>query len=539
MKTKFLLPTLITLCSTMNVESMQKTEKPIHLSADQFKQLLLTGETNTLNTKEKLNINQNKNILIISEGWTKENENDTKYKESKYIQPMKLIDKTLLCYKNVIGSTKINGVLDLPIRLLKEQQSSFFDEVYTQCYLLKQPLTKSLPYPSYPVVFREASDTKLSLQYLTALFRMTAKNINNAKYETTKDTPKMFNDAWNGFIFNFVKEADKFPKYLETIMKACAEKKIQDANNNPIDFDNDPRKFKQDMEQLFYSMMWVAVRPGILDFETYLNKIYELNKQLTDKFNKYRKQNNTSYDKKRLETIKGALTCLETANKDNFDVKLKTRNFMAKALILDSFTHIDTAQDERITGIANLDTNTNFLCKSYLNEAKFIKHAMEHKHIYHQGDVLPIVPEKSYFVLKDGITEAKFYDSVYDAVITSERSYKINNVRIPNSMKEGIEIDVELSEDVYNSILSNTVSTNGIDRAKSTRIIKLVFRENEGIFELISVYPDMPKVATLNGQETSDEIYTVLGQFFVTDEINKAVNSGELQTFRVLREYAH
>ena len=189
----------------MNVESMQKTEKPIHLSADQFKQLLLTGETNTLNTKEKLNINQNKNILIISEGWTKENENDTKYKESKYIQPMKLIDKTLLCYKNVIGSTKINGVLDLPIRLLKKQQSSFFDEVYTQCYLLEQPLTKSLPYPSYPVVFREASDTKLSLQYLTALFRMTAKNINNAKYETTKDTPKMFNDAWNGFIFNFVK----------------------------------------------------------------------------------------------------------------------------------------------------------------------------------------------------------------------------------------------------------------------------------------------------------------------------------------------
>lgn len=210
---------------------------------------------------------------------------------------------------------------------------------------------------------------------------------------------------------------------------------------------------------------------------------------------------------------------------------------MANALILDSFTHIDTAQDEIITRIKNLVMNTNFLCKSYLNEAKLIKHATEHKHIYHQGDVIPIVPEKSYFVLKQGISEEKFYDSIYDAIMTPETSYKINDVRIPKSMKEGIEIDVELNEAMYSRILSNTVTTNGIDRAESTKVIKLVFRENDGIFELISVYPAKAKNTTLKGEETNQLTYAALGLYFMTREINEAVQHDEIKKFKILREY--
>lgn len=543
----------IGLYATMNADAMQSTEKPVQVDIDQFRRLLLTGKTDTLKTKEQLNIVQDKNIWIISKVRIKENANGTEYKEVKHIKPMQTINKALFCCKKALGSKASNVVLDLPISLLKDEQTKFFDKVYRQCYCFKQTLTEGLPYPGYPVVYKESNDTKISLQHLTALFRMSAKNINNSMYEATQNTPKVFNDAWNGFILNFINEADKFPDYLETVMNACAEKKIRDDQNKPIEFDTDPRKFQHDKEQLFYSMMWVSRgngnRIGALEFKNCLEKIQRLNEGLTKVFNANKaKIQSGSYngvesqvlENQRLQDIRTNLMLVQ--DKGKTIENLTARNIIARALIIDSFTHMDTVQEDAIAQKWGVDTNTDYLFKSYLNEALFIKHAIDHHHIYHDGDEIPFIAEKSYVILKKGVTAAQFYDALYDAIMSEGLQYTIHNVCIPKSMQHGIEIDIALNDAAKQATIENMIATDGIARADQTSLLRLVYKEEDGVFRLASAYPSYPKdkrgVLT-TGKENMEDVLTAVAQFFLTPAMNKQIKEKNRIDLTVIREHSN
>ena len=543
MKMKFLLPACLALCASLNA---QDNDQPVQLSSEQFRDFLLNGKTNTfdgktktINTQQELNINQNKNVWVLSESYMPNDKGETQCLKS--IQKMKIINGMLLCYEDAIMKGAQNTVLDLPFRMLKEEHNTFFEHVFIETLFIytllgeqplskigEQPLSKKLPYPNYPVIYRESSDKKLSFQYLTSLLRSTAKNINNSLYKANNQTLKLFNDEWNGFIKELMKETGNFPETLKKVMRICSEKNIE--------FDADPRKFKQDKEQLFYAMAWLYRTIIDSNFSEYLKTVPKLDEDLTKTFNANRSEKITNAEEKRLRYIHKCLTCTNNATEENWEVKLKTRNFTAKALILSVLTHMDTAQASAILEGRNFDENTKFLCKSYGTMAKFIKHLIEHKHVHWEGEDIPIVPEKSYIVLKKGVSLEQFYDDIYYTLVHESDKYKINNVNIRKSMSEGIEIDIELTEDQKKKVITNMVSSNGIDRAEATNILRLVIKEHDGVFELSSIYPIKTDKKTEIGTETAEDIHTMMGMYFMPDDIRARVKSREIKTFKVLSE---
>jgi len=523
MKMKFLLPACLALYASLDVQATQDNDKPVQLNSEQFRKFLLTGKTKAISTQQELNINQNKSVCVLSEGYIPNDKGEIQ--RLRLIQKMNVINGILLCYEDAIENT----MLDLPFRMLKEEQDTFFCHVFIETFLKKQPSTKKLPYPNYPVVYREASDKKLSLQYLTSLFRSTAKNINNSPYEATNETSKVFNDSWNGFIKEFMEGAGKFPEYLEKVMKICSKEKH-------IEFDTDKRKFRQDMEQLFYTMAWLSWTRSDFKFSEYLQKVTGLEEKLTKTFDVNRSKEIANGEKERLGTIHKCLTCTNNATSENQKVKLKTRNFTAKALILNVLTHMDTAQASAILDGYTLNENTKFLCKNYGTMAKFIKHMIDHRHVYWEGQDIPFVAEKSYIVLKKGISLEQFFDAVYYALVHESDKYGINDVNIRNSMNDGIEISIELTEEQKKRVITNMVSSNGIDRADATNILILVIKEHDGVFELSSIYPIKANKETEIGTETKEEIYEMMGLYFMPDDIRARVWNKEITTFKVLSD---
>ncbi|MBQ9334963.1 MAG: hypothetical protein IJS10_00255 [Alphaproteobacteria bacterium] len=522
------------------VQAAQTTQKkPIIIDRNQFNTLFKSGEIKI--TPDKiLNINDNAEILVIH-----------KEKGTKYLQPISIINGIMFCCNSAINEKSPNAILRLPLAALKEEQETFLRELFKAALSKpqidqKNRLFQKLPFPNYFVVYRDAKEQKISLQYMTSLFRSTLQNLNNSNFWIALSSLSSFKPWKENILQIFRTEPTKFPDLLCKVMTICSYSK-------QLQFNYNPRKFKQDMEALFYTMYFLHARylaesPANFDIMAFLKEVSDIRARLMMVYNankpaeKYKDEFMINKKPvKRISLINDFLTCFQRNDKTSQSMKIEIRNSTAKALMMDTLTHVDQSPGEIYSKLLKLNKEDNILVKNYGQMADFITHIQDHKHVYHEGDKIPIIPEKSYFLLPKGKTVVDFYNTLYNAVIDADRSYNINNVQLKKSTEYGkdvhlIDIDIEFSADVQQKLATYMASTNGIDKLTQTTLIRFRIAEENGINNLITAYPTLMHIPTMVGNETRKKVYKSLALLFLDCEPNEQAQSDLKGTIYVVKE---
>ena len=530
---------ILALCITSSKSTQLEDNTKTKINVEQFNTLFRTGNI-TINNNDVISINSDTEFLVKN-----------KAHGIQYLQPVNIINGIMFCYKNSINTKGTIAILKLPIFELQEEHKEFLTKLFVEVIekekgYIQKISAKKLPFPNYPVVNRDSIEEQISLQYITSLFRATIQNLNNSENWLMLIHSPTFKNLKDDILGEFAKSPTKFPEILCTVMKIC-------KSSEQFKFNYDPRKFKQDMESLFYMMYFLHANylntdPTKFNIEPFLKDVSDIRERLRLRFTenipvgKYKDEiiiNNKPIN--RMLLINNLLNCLESNDSVSQDKKVEIRNSTAKALMMDTLTHVDQSPGQIYSQILNMKKEDKLLVKNYGQMANFINHIQEHKHVYKEGDKIPTIPEKSYFILPKGKTIVDFYDTLYSAIIDAEDSYDINNVQIHKSNQFGkaidlIDVDIEFSVDVQKRLSTYMACTNGIDKLMRTSIIRFKIAGDNGIYNLISAYPTQKKYATVKGSETQETIYKSLSMLFLDRETNERAQKKQEGKIYVINE---
>ena len=461
---------------------------PIQIDKDQFSEFLRTGTE----SKTKLDIEKDNLFWISERAW---NLKDNKLQNIQSYQPARtqggmlfIIDytRTVNPKTNKIETTK--GVSNIVNKTI----TNFFDTALNK--------NEIMDYPKFPIVYRINEAEKLGLNHLTITFCDIVPDI--IEYGSVLDiltnTAKM-RKAIKSLIEIPIHVIDDYAKLIKTI-------KADEVDQNP-------RNFKQDKERLFTTMFKLHKALGQELNREFLNEVFKIDSQLTDIFRQI-------YDNsKESNAIKFILSQAKN---------IKARNIMAKALIMDVLNHIDENPVSTVEKMANL--KTVYVCKNYGQMARFINHTSdnEHKHLYRADENIPLVADKSYFVLAKNETYESFYDKLYDAILKADVTYDIHDVKVTKDdnpdKSDTVVVEIKLNEDILQTLVNNMLYSNNSGYKSATKLIRLVIRETIGTFDLITAYPIQETKATTPGQETKEEIYAAYNTHFFPQSVKRTIS---------------
>ncbi len=520
---------LVTLCS--NVFASSNDSDPIVITDEQFKEFVKSGKF-ALNPVVKhfkndrysgiyydseLNIHHSDNQLFWVDMVAKFLDEEIKDLVCvNGFQPFRIIDGMLLTIDPLrkldpkTGKlTVINGNTDLVERILIEllYESQWFN--------LK-----------FPIVFRSSDTEPLSLRHLTYIFCSTSPEL-IARLKNKADF-KSITDKW-------MLIPSRMPEYYEKFVEMV-------KNKLPYPFNHDMRNYKQGIEQLFYQMMLLYRHRGDYNDATFLKKVFEIYNKFMKVYNKVTPDAEKNANKERIEKIKGYL-------KDP-----KTRDKMAKALLLDVFYYIEEPQFDWSSILRLVANNVKtVLYQKYGQMALFLDHASPHFASLDEETKLmlrkQLIFEKSIILLKEGVTMEDFYKLLIrlisdDAIPNKDdeqanSTYKVNDVAVSymedekgNIIKDKsfIIIKVTLNKDFTNKLVYGMLATDGMGNIERTDQIVLVLEENHGSFYLKTAYPIRSKASEKQDisfkNEDKSAIYKLYNDVFLPPRLQQKNKEG-------------
>lgn len=490
---KFLLPIAIALsCSftLFSVDCAAMDEEPT-VRYDQFTKFIQKGSCIT-DQKEKIDIEHDSKFSVITPACIFD-----KHRKLKILakQPVEIKNNMLFIkdyaqeWDYIAGQYKsTKGVCDLPEKALIDL---FKDTTRAK---------KVIRYPSFPIVFRTSENEKLSLIHLTEVY-------NTASAELMASYPAELGSS--NITKKWIRIPNKFPQNFSALAKVCNEKGWE--------IDGNTRNFKHDKEKLYTTLKRLHTAQNDFEYSNFLETILRLDKEFEDAFFPY-EYNGKNKNQQRISEIKNSLTPNEMGAES-----MKKKNCMAKALILDVLNHIEESPFDYLSSVM-LHGKIVF-CKNYGQMARFIDHLKEHDHIYHEGDTIFDNASASYFVLRKNVSDKDFYNKFYE-IITDGNAYAVTDVRIIRAKQpnwdDTILIEIKLAEDKAEQFMNRMVYTKCDGFETKTNLIRLVIREHNGFFNLVTAYPIKPSNKyMILGTETKEEIYKKYIDFFLTEHISE------------------
>lgn len=506
MKRRLLLAIMLGLSPILGSTTYASSQDLIVLEGEEFDEFLLTGKVQNKNLNfQDQSIRENSLIWVHAPSLLLK-QSDIKIVDA--FQPVWMKQGMLFIINyarehkltktpngtNKVTLSKANGVMNLPDRTLV---NAFGNTMRSN---------GTIDYPKFPVVFRTQESENLSLLHLTYTFNSTSPELIALKDEKFK----FVTEEW-------IKIPQRIPRYFDKLLKIM--------NDNKWTFNNDIRAFTLDKEELFSTTQRLYEARGDFDPKMFLADVLKIDTDLTHSFRMAPKNisemqnvNNTS---RIIDTLK-----LNNDKKTKKDMKM--RHCMAKALILNVFAHPEQKSFDQVTSILLKDMI--FLWKNYGQMARFLDHIKEHKHIYYEGDKIPQIPAKSYFKLKQNVTDIDFYNTLYSAILydvienknnlSQTVAYDIRNIEVKLDQTStqncnNILIDIQLNPKIQEQVMKNMITTDGIYCATRTDLIRLVIRETNGFFDLITAYPvQQNEFITFNGDDMRKEVYETYEETF-------------------------
>ena len=254
-------------------------------------------------------------------------------------------------------------------------------------------------------------------------------------------------------------------------------------------------QFNQEKEELYLSLSILNRLRGDYNEEQFLEKIYDIDKKLNEAFNSGVNNGEAIQNSDRLKEIETRLTH-----------KLPTvRHAIAKALLANVFSHPDKYPK------SSNKNQEDFICINYGEMARFVHHIKERRHVYGEGNTIPVYTDKSYWVLKEGFTAANLYKALYD--VNCLNALKINQVYIEGTMQNGIVIDLE--DPTLLDRVKNMVHACWDGATRAANLIRIVIKENNGFFKLATAHPIYSANATIKSSENVKSVFTALNNHFL------------------------
>lgn len=514
----------VTLCDTTFASS--KEVVPTILTMDQFTELVVTGRATKPFFFEKNNgiFTARASVLNIDSGnhlfWIRTDalamDDQAGFNKIKAFQPAHIIDGTLLVVDYAREQSPetnklkvVNGVADLiEVALIHP----FYGSLTAK---------NTVNYPKFPVVFRTSEDEDLSLIHVTYVF-----NSVSAELIAEGQKQKLKTGDFKLITKDLMKIPDRMPQNF------C--KLIQVVNSEPRwKFDNDTRAFTLDKEKLFYTIKRLHEARGDFSYQVFFEEILKIDKELTDIYNNATLNSVKNANKQRTTKIKEALS-------QKKDIKL--RNNMAKALLLDVFCYVDGPLFDIATNIKLITQDVHaILYTKYGQMARLIQH-ME-QHIKSENEKIPLIPEKSLFVLKSDVQIEEFYNALCNSIIGdaipsgcakhANRTYKIDDVQVINwsgdEDKSTIKVTITPTGENMNKLMTKMLSTDGMGNIRSTSQVVCVLHEDGGSFDLKTIYPTYPMKTRKNispTKEDKEEIYKIYDETFLPSRLQEKNRKG-------------
>ena len=520
----------VTLCTmALSHGKLLKDPAPHILDSCQFRALIETGTAirkvmhydkdyrkSGIDESRKVDIEQPKHKVVSVDGIAM---NNTDFSLIRVFQPVHIIDGAMFIvdhcqkYDDDTGQlSKINGVHNVAETALMD--------LFKEC----QPVDLK-----FPIILRTLDTEILSLGNLVEPFcSCTSEFIAKGK-KFTREAFRLLTSKWKEI-------PSKIPEWYEKIVH-IVESKLK------WPFNYDRRTFDQAIEGLFYQMRLLYQEREGENYreEKFLEKILPIYKEAQEVYKKVAKDRKRNANKERINQIKKYLN------------DPKTRELMAKALILDAFHFTDVPKFDLGTDLKLIINNIMLvLYQKYGHLASLLEHMSPH--LAPAGEELELFyREKSVVLLKKNITNVKYAQwlskIVSDDAIPKvdgkqlDMAYRVGDVKVrerkdkeDNEGRLSIAIEITLNKKFQDELVHNMLSNDGMGNLNRASKMLWVLQAEDGSFYLRTAYPikstNEGNISFESDEEYKSKIYNIYSNVFLSKTL-QAKNTEDSIILRV------